>query len=258
MKTFQQYLSGALVGGFASFLAVSAQAASVTVNTGQVFGLNGSYYSVTATGAMAYSSAKIGNDNLGGIVNTAIAPVAYDSLKGISSSPVGSFTMDSATGVIQSSTSPGGMYQVAKKNGLMTGGNLSVTNMTYNAASKTLYADVHGVSLVSGDLGSVQQMAFFTVDSATGFSAITGPGSFTSKLSGLRLTSTSLDYITRSLGLGGLAASVTKGTDFGVMTTTWNVSKAAVPAVPEPQTWALMGLGLVAVGGVRRAAQSRA
>ncbi|MBI2732806.1 MAG: hypothetical protein HYX44_05755 [Aquabacterium sp.] len=122
MKAFQQYLSRALVGGFASFLAVSAQAASVTVNAGQVFGLNGSYYSVTATSAMAYSSSKIGNDNLGGIVNTAIAPAAYDSLKGISSSPVGSFTMDNATGAIQSSTGPGGMYQVAKKNSLMTGG----------------------------------------------------------------------------------------------------------------------------------------
>lgn len=234
-----------------------SHAASVSVSAGQVFNLNGSYYSLTGTGALTYSAAKVSNDNLGGIVNSVLSPTIYNTTTRTATSPVDFVTLDNVTGAIQKSAGLGGGYQVATSNGLMTGGTLSVANMTYDAASKTLYADVHGVGKTAGDLGLIKQMAFFSVNSATGASAITGAGSFTSVLSGLYLTTTSMDYITKSLGLGSLAASVTKGTDFGSLSTTWTVAKATAP-VPEPSTWALMGLGLVGLFAARRSAASRA
>ncbi|KGM40717.1 hypothetical protein JY96_13500 [Aquabacterium sp. NJ1] len=230
---------------FAIMTIASAQAAPITVNANETFSLNGNYYAMSGSAVLAYSGAKIGNDNIAGIVNSAIAPATYDSFLGTSTAAITNGTFDNASGAILQVQGAGGGRQVAVKNGLMTGGTLDVTDMSYNSATKTLYANVHGVGNVAGDLGTVNQMAFFTVNYVTGSTLITGAGSFSTRLSGLYLTSTAMDYITKALGLGSLAANLTKGTDFGVMTSTWNVSKAAAP-IPEPSALKLMVLGLLA------------
>lgn len=217
--------------------------------------MNGAWYSFQGTSIFTNSAAKVGNDSAGGIANTVIAPSTYNTTTNASTSAITEMVVDQAAGTLITK-GHGGMHQVAARNGLMTGGFLDVTDMYYDPTKKQMFADVHGVGKVAGDQG-FKNIAFFDVKTTKGLlSAIPGVGTYTTSFSGLTLTTGAMDYITKSLGLGGLAASVTKGTDFGVMTSSITVSKALAPAVPEASTYAMMGLGLFGMAFMRRQRQA--
>jgi hypothetical protein len=242
------------LGAIILAMAGMAQAASVVANASEVFSLKGSNYLFTGTSTFSYSDSKLANDATGGVVTSALAGTLFDALDGVSTSPETKLTLDSGTGAILLAATTGGERQVAKKNGLMTGGTLDVKNLTWNATTKTLYADVQGTGLVLGDIGARSQLDFFTVKTVTGSSIINGAGTFSSTLSGIYLTTNGIDYITKSLGLGSLAALVTKGTDFGTITSTFTVKAAPAAAVPEASSAAMLALGIT---GLTLAARRR-
>lgn len=232
---------GTIILGMAGMV----QAASVVANANEVFSLKGSNYLFTGTSTFAYSDSKLANDATGGVVTSALTGTVFNAIDGESTSPETKLTLDSGTGAILTAAISGGEHQVAKLNGLMTGGTLDVKNLTWNATTKTLYADVQGTGLKLGDIGAKSQLDFFTVKTVTGSSIINGAGTFTTMLSGIYLTTNGIDYITKSLGLGSLAALVTKGTDFGTITSTFTVKAApAAAAVPEASSAAMLALGM--------------
>jgi hypothetical protein len=78
------------------------------------------------------------------------------------------------------------------------------------------------------------------------------------KLNGLSLTREATDFLSKSWGLlpGGVAALNYTAYDFGSVTL--QTRHAFGAAVPEPETYALMGLGLCLVAGAARRQQRRA
>lgn len=224
----------------------SAHAATATASAGTPFVLSGSTYSLTGSDTLAFSAAKISNDSLGHISNVAIAPAVYDAVLGTFSSAISQVTLDNATGTIQGFSAPGGFTETgAAQAGLLTGGALSVSNMSYDAATKTIYADVHGIGTVAGDLGTINQMAVFKVTTAAGTTSIAGPGTYTTTLSGLFATTTALNYVSQSFGFTSFTTGVVQGLDFGTVTANLSVVKAS--PVPESSTWLQMAMGLISL-----------
>ncbi|MDO9236886.1 MAG: PEP-CTERM sorting domain-containing protein [Aquabacterium sp.] len=244
-------MSPTLISLAVCMVAATAHAAPVIQTPGTPFEMNGAWYTYQGTSTLTYSATKVGNDGLGGIVNTVIAPATYNTVTHANTAAITEMVVDQAAGTLIAKTM-GGMHQEAVRNGLMTGGFLDVSNLYFDSTKNQLIADVHGVGKVAGDQG-YKSMAFFDVRSTQGLVAsIPGAGTYKATLSGLYLTNGAMDYITKSLGLGGLAASITKGTDFGVVTSSFTVSKALAPAVPEASTYAMMGLGLFGLAFMRR------
>jgi PEP-CTERM motif len=229
-----------------------AQAANIVATASTPFLLNGDYYTFTGTGTFAYTSNKKSNDKLAGITITGMGGAVYSSTANSTVAQEASLILDSA-GNILGSASTGGERQVAPEGTLMDGGTLDVTNLGFDPSTMLMYADVSGVD-AAGVAHTASRLGFFKVASVSGATRITGAGTFTQTLSNLTLTTAGLAMITETLGLGGLAESVTKSTNFGTVTAKFVVTKAAV--VPEASTMAMMLLGLGGLATLRARRQA--
>lgn len=165
------------------------------------------------------------------------------------SAPLQSLTFDDVTRKITSVQSIGGLTQtVAKANAASSGGFINIYNIRGDLTTKTLYADISGANgLVSGNI------AFFNYSTLTGADSLPAnwdsvAATYTTTLSGLTLTAAGKAALVQGLGLRGIGLTTLNSlTDFGTLTTT-----IVTTAVPEPSTYALMGLGFAAVGFVAR------
>lgn len=172
---------------------------------------------------------------------------------------------------IASITSSGGNFQSFPAGGVpavSTGGYLTVTNLTYNGATNQIDATLNGTDTNGNPMPTLTTAVFnigtlaYSTDGGATFNTIASPstfawapGSYQIQASGLTLASTTgannvKDYFIQSLGLGSLGTTVLNVINdptktpagFGTLTTS-----VTIKAVPEPSTYAMLGVGLAGV-----------
>lgn len=220
--------------------------------------------SLSGEGTLTFSSALIGALNAGKVQVTAVAPAtapvifktnAATQVVSISSvsaaAPVTSLTGDfTSVGVtVTGVATAGGTLQTAATSNIATnGGSLQITNLNVDLIAKRVYADLLGGNGVGAkanvylwDIAQVTGPTFIDLSKwpLTGYAQST----VNNTLSGLTINAAAFDLFATSLGLTANGITSLKTVkDFGVITSTITVS-----SVPEPETLALMGLGLAGI-----------
>lgn len=215
-----------------------AHAASVTIPTGTAY--NGYYFepmaarlSLSADVLAALDTAKASVASYGAAYTTVSKDTDGFYIEAAESAPFTSLTIDTGTQSVLSFTTTGGLAMTTPVvKSVSSGGSLTVTDLNVDLASKKIYA-----TLIGGNgVGTLNNFYLWDIASITGSTSVNGPGTYTTMLSGLSITTEGFNKFTQALDLFNFRTSALTGvTDFGTIT---------VVAVPEPSTSALMGLGL--------------
>lgn len=271
----------AAVSAFA--LAGTAQAGTTTLAVkGSVTDSGWQLSELAGTGALTFSPLLLSALNTAGVTISAVSPAAAQTTSTTTSTgvrkytsvtaaaPVASLTgsFDGTTLAVQRVGTAGGALQTSVKNGATLGpGSLSITNLQVDIGGKAVYADLDG----GNGFASVRGYKLWTFESIDGPTTFSVPNpaakttfSVTNGLHGLFFAdqADAVAKFAQALGLNAIGTSALKAVDnrasttnldpvtgrpagFGWITST--ISVTATPAVPEPSTYVLMGLGLVGV-----------
>lgn len=228
-----------------------AQAASVDVPAG-----TGIYNGLTFTGSgsLSFSADLLGALDTGKVgvaqYGAAVATVSKDTdgfyTEISAAAPITGLTIDNVSNAVLRAATSGGATQTAPVlKSVSSGGSLTVTDLNVDLASKKVYA-----TLIGGNgVGTLTNFYLWDIGNITGATTVTGAGVYTTKLTGLSITTDGFNKLSQSLGLLNLGKNALKGVgDFGTITSTITAT-----AVPEPSSYALVGTGMaVAIAALRR------
>lgn len=216
----------------------------------------------TGSGALTFSS-----DLLGALDTAKITTAAYGKATptitkdtdgfytNISvSAPISSLVLDTNTFDVTNVNTKGGLTLTAPVvKSVSSGGSLTVTDLKVDLTSKTIYA-----TLIGGNgVGTLSNFALWNYSTLVGPTTFTKAGDYIDDISGLSLTAAGTTAFTQSLGLLSLGKAALSGiTDYGTIHsaihTVIDPSSLVTPAIPEPSTYALMGLGVAGIALARR------
>lgn len=240
-----------IVAAAAFVAAGAASAAATTVNVGDTLG---GLQLVGGAGTLSFSTDLLAALDVGQVTVSSYSPgtasVTTDSFGSYTnvsaSAPITSVTVDTATNNLLSVATAGGATQNAPVvKGVSSGGSLTVSDLNVDLANKKVYATVIG----GNGVGTLSNYYLWDiVKPVTTEQFIAGNNRTLSTISGLQITSGGFNTFVQALGLLSLGkGALSTVTDFGTITTTMTVTP-----VPEPATYALMALGVAAIGVAAR------
>lgn len=246
-----KFVVKSLVAAAAFVMAGAVSAAPATVNVGE--SLNGLTL-VSGTGKLSFSADLMAALDTGKVTVSSYAPGVAIGAKDAdgfytevsATAVVSSLVIDDATNQIISAATAGGATQNSPVlKGVSSGGSLTVADLNVDLVNAKIYATVIG----GNGVGTLSNFHLWDiVNPVTQDLYQAGDNQVLSQISGLQITSAGFDTFSKSLGLLSLGkGALATVADFGTITTTLTVT-----AVPEPSTYALMGLGLIGIAAVSR------
>lgn len=266
-----------LVIASAFMAAGGAHAVTATINQGGSL-VYGDYTisGLTGSGTLSFSQDLLDTLNLGVVGISGVAPATatieggaggYTSAS--AAAPVLSLTGD-ATGpniTITGVGTAGGATQTVTQDGVDAGvaigtGFVTIKDLRVDLVNQDVYATIVGDNGVNTQ-NNVKVWHYLNIQGDTTFNLdaiVAAGGTYTANttLSNLQIYKTAFDFLAQGTNLTDFGKGALDGVNNGVLgygtitsSITVSVSKA-MPAVPEPGTYALMGLGLAAIGFVAR------